>query len=111
MKKWHVSPRWSYLAVVAVASAVPAFHYGILDQELEYHRYPWGLMPAHLLGLRHLALVAMHGPVIAAGMFLASWKFMHLDSYAYVLRVAVLCLVLATCYAAYCVAIINLMLR
>ena len=95
------STRWVYLALIPVSLLIPVMHVLLVDNVLEHHRYPWGMMPSHLLFLRSFGELARGGPVILLGLFALSWKYKGLNGPVAIARVSILFYVMTVLYAGY----------
>jgi hypothetical protein len=90
-----------YPVLLPASLLIPVLHFLLLDDMLERHRYPWGLMPSDLLLFRHLGQVARCGPIILFGFFALSWKYQKLNHPVAIARVSALFYVLTVLYACY----------
>ena len=97
----YISPRWVYLALLPVSLLIPIMHFLLVDNALEIHRYPWGMMPSHLLIFRWFGQLARGGPIILLGLFSLSWKYKGLNDSAAIVRITILFYVLTVLYACY----------
>ena len=96
-----ISSRWVYLALTPVSLLIPILHLLLVDDLIEQYRYPYGLMPGHLLFFRWFGELARGGPVILLSLFALSWKYKGLSDAVAIARVLVSFYVLTVLYAGY----------